>query len=710
MSRQSTHPRSAVGTASTFRASVTMAGVMMAGVMMAGVLAAGVPVTRATAAAPLSTRALGLVAQQFTVGPDASVAFTVALPTGLDPAQIDSSWSIVVTSHLPIVDRAVFDDVRDGSLPRVVDSLQLSLDPATAVVPIDRSVAGQLSFAVPTESATDTAAALHLPTAGVVALSIDLRKGSRSQAALTTFVARLDAEALDPIDVLPVGVVMRQTTQPAIGIDGTVSVGDDTLTEFTALATGLNGFGAAAAEVAVLVDPSSVRATVDQQPELAGALLPALADSDLLAAPRFPLDPSSVADAERPDTYVQLLREGEDLLTNLLPGTVVDRSVDVVDATISTAGALLQRNLGTRLMVMPYQQYEPLPGSLRGYTDTTQLVGADLGDGSTVPIAVVDPDLAAHLADAEHPLVTAIDVAAELLVIAAQIDRNGGVVARHGIVLGRPDLGVIDPEVLTHLAPLLGSTPGLELARISDLSASVDRLLLDGSPVVVQLPADAGPELTERFALVDAVATETLDTASMLPGDDARVPGWVAVVHALPSTALDDERAADMAAQMRQQFQDVRSCVVAPAPYSFTLTGRSSVIPITLTNRCATPVTVRLQLDSAKIGFPDGDTTVELAPSTDTPVRVRAEARSNGKSSVFLRVFTPASPGSRVVPEVVLTARVNSLAGVGQLLLGAGVLVVLAWWWRHWRAARRRSLTDEVAPRHPAAGGDAGPQ
>jgi hypothetical protein len=63
-----------------------------------------------------------------------------------------------------------------------------------------------------------------------------------------------------------------------------------------------------------------------------------------------------------------------------------------------------------------------------------------------------------------------------------------------------------------------------------------------------------------------------------------------------------------------------------------------------------------------------------------------------------------------VVPEVVLTARVNSLAGVGQLLLGAGVLVVMAWWLRHWRAAKRRALADEVAPRHPAARQSPDPQ
>jgi hypothetical protein len=662
------------------------------------------------AAAGEDGRALGLVAQQFVVGPDAPLALTVSLPSGFDPTDLDSDWSVVVTSHVPIVDRAVFDDARAGSLPRPVDSLRLSLDPATAVTPVDLSVPGQLSLTVPTETADDTAVALQLPSTGVVTLLVDLRNGTRSAASLSTFVARVGADGPDRADVLPVGVVMQQVTPPIIGLDGNVSSSDETLDELAALATGLTAFAGDAAAVAVLVDPSSVRAAADARPDLATTLLPALAASDLLANPRLPLDPSSVARAQRPDAYVGLLREGEDLLTELLPSAAVDRSVDVVDAAISTDGALLQRNLGTRLMVMPYRLYEPLPGSLRGFTDTTQLVGADLGDGSTVPIAVVDADLAAQLTSTEHPLVSAIDITAELLVIAAQIDRNGGITARHGLVLGRDDLGVIDPALLAHLAPLLGSTPGLALTSLGDLSASIDRLLLDGRPVVVSLPADAGPDLTERFALADAIAGDTVESASMVAGDDTRVAAWVTVVQALPSTAIDDRQADTMVEQLRTQFQELRDCVVAPDPYSFTLTGRSSVIPITLTNRCSTPITVRLQLDSAKIDFPDGDSTVELAPAADTPVRVRAEARSNGKSSVFLRVFTPAQPGSQVVPEVVLTARVNSLAGVGQLLLGAGVLVVMAWWLRHWRAARRRAQADEVAPRHPAARPAPGPQ
>lgn len=667
------------------------------------------------ATAPATDRSLGLVDQQFAVAPDAPLTLTVTLPPDVDPTEFDAAWSIVVSGHPPLLDRTRFRDALDGDVGPLTDSVRLSLDPTAAEPRVVSSAPGALTITVPTESTVDTSGALLFDKPGVRALTVDVRKGSRSVSWLNTFVVATNAEAPPSTDVMPVSLVMRQTAEPVVELDGSVSTTDEAIAELDALRASLAALASTGATIpgggaAVMVEPSTLRAMFDTRPEPARALLTLLAGSDLLAAPRLPLDPSSAAEVDRADTYTQLLREGEDLLTELLPSTVIDRTVDLVDSPISAAGALLQRNLGTRLMVMPYRLYESLPGSLGGFTDTTQLIDVSLGDGSTVPSAIIDPDIAASLTDTTHPLETAIHITAELMVIAGQIDRTGAIVARHGMVLGVPDLGVIDASLLEHLAPLLTTTPGLRLTSLGEMSATVDRLLLDGTPVVVGLPAVAGPDLTTRFALTDDVADETVATASMLSTDEQRVASWVSTVHALPSTVIDDATAQAMAAALRDQFRAVRDCVDAPDPYSFTLTGRNSVIPITITNRCDFPVSVRLQLDSAKIAFPDGEVTVVLAPLDDTTERMRAEARSNGKSSVFLRLFTPAAGGGQVVPEVVLTARVNSLAGVGQLLLGAGVLVVLAWWLRHWLDVRRRARADEVAPRHPASGtGTSGP-
>jgi hypothetical protein len=82
------------------------------------------------------------------------------------------------------------------------------------------------------------------------------------------------------------------------------------------------------------------------------------------------------------------------------------------------------------------------------------------------------------------------------------------------------------------------------------------------------------------------------------------------------------------------------------------------------------------------------------------------EALSNGTSSVFLRIFTPApepSPATQIVDDIILTARITTLTGLGQLVTGAALLVLCTWWIRHWRQSRRRRLTEAVAPRHPAA-------
>ena len=46
-------------------------------------------------------------------------------------------------------------------------------------------------------------------------------------------------------------------------------------------------------------------------------------------------------------------------------------------------------------------------------------------------------------------------------------------------------------------------------------------------------------------------------------------------------------------------------------------------------------------------------------------------------------MLTPS--GSLVGEPIVLTARVNALSGLGQLLTGAALLVLATWWFSHFR-------------------------
>ncbi len=89
-----------------------------------------------------------------------------------------------------------------------------------------------------------------------------------------------------------------------------------------------------------------------------------------------------------------------------------------------------------------------------------------------------------------------------------------------------------------------------------------------------------------------------------------------------------------------------------------------------------------------------------LRPLDETSVFVPVEAESNGTSSIDLVVSTPA--GAPLDEPVTLTARVSALTGLGQVLTGGFVVVLLTWWFTHWRSRRREELAEDGRDRHPS--------
>jgi hypothetical protein len=363
------------------------------------------------------------------------------------------------------------------------------------------------------------------------------------------------------------------------------------------------------------------------------------------------------------------------------------------------------------LLVLPWDFYTDLDGSLLELTDISQLVTVRLPSDDDIPAAIVDDFLSNQMVrGTESPLPTAIEVAAELLVLARDLDLDGRPVAKHGVLLALPDLGVPDPAFIGELARLLVGTPALQLVDPRTLATSTNTLLVDGRLVELTLPDTAGPDLTARIELLTEVSADVLTYASMLPADAPEIARWSATLDALASTAMSDADADAAEAGLEADFADLRAAIVPPEPFSFTLTGSTQNFRFPITNTGDSDLTVRIQLSSPKIRFPDGDLTVTLPPGVEQTIVVNAEALSNGKSSVFLRIFAPAQNRElELVPEVVLTARVNSLAGVGQLATGAGLLLVLAWWAHHTRTSRRKAVAQRHSSRHPSARTPAGP-
>ena len=665
---------------------------------------------------------LVVVDQTFHVPVDGVFDITLALPADVDPADFDADAVLVVTSHRSIADRGEMHRALDGSLTRTEDTFDVALDPEAADPNLVATAAidgggSSIAVRIPTESLSRTPDALQLAQNGVHPIVLELRVDDRPAGEVTTYLHRLPSVP-STAGPMSVAFVMRQMALPTIESDGTITAGDHAVAELVQLDQVLAALDAAPATAAargatvtsasvprgVLVEPSLLGVVASTDADLATTLLPALAASDLLATPWLPFDPSAAARADQTDRYGTWLRRGEDLLGALASGSVVDRSIALVDDRLSSSGASLHRTLGTRMLVMPYDFYADLEGSLFEFTDISQLVTVTLDDGSLLNAAIVDDFLGNQMVQgADTPERTAIEIAAELAVLARDIDIDGGAVERHGVVLALPDMGIPDATLMAELAPLLLASPSLRIVEPRSMVSNTTTLLNDGRLVEVELPAEAGPDLAPRLARLDEVADDVLAYASMLPVDSPDITRWSETLDVFPSTALTEAQVDDAVTRLESDFADLRDAIVVTAS-SFTLTGKDSKLRFTLTNTSDTTLTVRVSLSSPKIRFPDGEQLVELPPRAETNVVARAEALSNGKSSVFLRLYAPAlNRDVELAPEIVLTARVNSLAGLGQLLSGAGALLVLTWWAHHTRAHRRKQAASRHASRHPSS-------
>lgn len=679
----------------------------------------------ASSAAADTDPPLTLIEQPFAIDPDGTIELTTQLADTADLDGIVSDGTIIVTSHRPLSTRTQVADARAGSLPNVVDTIDIT--PRFEIAPVLSSpvpgepiapeavvsAGGVLSIRVPTETLTRAPGALQFAQPGIHPVVVEVRRGDTTEGVLVTFIDRLatvDSTGAD--DALDVGLVIASDASPSVDAAGAMSLDTQARTDLSTLAVTLAaaadaiGEGTAPIPALVDVDPTALDLLAATDPTVFDELRTLLRRPDLTSPPAVPLDPATAVAARQADTYRRLVDRGTSLLTDAVPGATPQRSTAVVRAPIDLAGAELLASAGTSTIVLPYDGYELLEGSIGLFTDTTRAAwAADTG----LRAMVTDPYFAPRLADpGADAAAAAVAMAAEIVVISDEFRRSDDLAPRL-LLLGTTDLTPPDAELLRRLLTLLSAARGVRLVPPVDVIDNVGTMLIDGAPLTVglpdEVPAPEGYDPATRAVVVDSLRADATAVASMLPADDERPGRWATTTDSMASTVVTDDLAASIDRDVRSELDEVRGCIVAPERFSFTLTGRTSTIPFQISNVCDVPIVVRIQLDSPKISFPEGEQLEELAPGADTEVRVKAVARSNGRSSVFLRLLTPTASGTNqaVAPEVVLTARVQSLAGIGQLLLGTLVLVVLAWWLRQWRARRRQALLAANAQHHPAA-------
>ncbi len=685
------------------------------------------PTVASTAHTTFASRAdlpaLALVDQDHvTVAPGATVAFTVAVPAEVTAALTANPASapaeIDVVAAAPIDSPAAANGQTDtrqrladavaGKLPVAFSSTSIPL--AGLVSP----AAGQVTVPVVVDG-TPTAAngvdnSLRLGVPGIYPLTIELRSGGVQLARVITFVQR--DVAGDATPAAPLAVALAVGTDAPVVLDdtGAVSIDAATIAQLTTLVQ--------------ILETSAVPATVRIAPQLLSSLRridSALADrfaavldtAMILSAPVLPLDPSAAAAANQRDLYTQWLADGEDLFGSAdLSGTTL-RAATAVSASLSEPGGELLRDLGTRLLLLTPSLYDGLDGSLRGFTDTSQLVQVRLDDDRTFDAAIVDPRIGARLEQpSPTPFLAAIDTVVDLLADRHDIIGRGGNPRRHTVLIGTDGLGLPDPATLAQITKLISTTPGLAVSTVSQISATTDTLLNDGEEVTVNLPATTPADISARISMQTSLRASGAQAASMLTDSDPRPAAWQTVLDSLPSSAVTDARATQISDTLQAEYAAIRSAVQPPPGLDFTLTGRTGTIRLKFHNSADFPINVIVRLGAAsnKLIFPP-EHPHTLAPDADTEIKIQIQARSNGRFPVYLTVLAPldAAGTNPLAPVRRFTATVAALSGLGNLVTGAALLVLLSWWLRHVRIGRRRKATSAARGRHPVTAPTAGP-
>ncbi len=575
------------------------------------------------------------------------------------------------------------------------ESLQLVADESVAIRTIDeitfdyfllpRDSLNRLVVVVPIQTTKPAEAAIDLLQPGVYPITFSVVSGDRDLGSTLTFVNRPNSD--DALNKVKVSYLINYLPAPSRGPDGIPSISEaqrtsiDRLTQIV-LRNDVPLSLTLPAEVIESMAQSGSASDVLMLSDLSSAL----ARRSVISTTYMQLSPSTAVSEGLESEFTRQWRLAEDVVGANVPAANARRSVYPEVTVLDDRGAALLPDLGVRSVVL----YPQVSASLDRSIPNGVVARVALPNGSNLGVyTTLDTTDALFDDGVTDPTRRGIRLAAEVLMERADLLRAGYSTSDIHLVVAPPTGLVPRPLVTSSFLDALRTTAAVQLSDLSDIQ-SVDAT----APALSLLPRSE-VSVTGIGAAMYSLNVERTTVGSMLPANDLRLSTWdrqLAVVASRGSAVAGG--ADDHITGLKQQFDAIRKAVSLPELDSVTLTDRRGTIRVILRNSADVPLTVRLTVASSKLILPQASQIVELQPASSTDVTIPVEARSSGRFPVTIRVTTPTGR-ARVVSPVTLTANVNAIAGVGQLVGLSALLLVGAWWFAHWRRQRREQLTPE---------------
>ena len=575
------------------------------------------------------------------------------------------------------------------------ESLQLVADERVAIRTIDeisfdyfllpRDSLNRLVVVVPIQTTKPADAAIDLLQPGVYPITFSVVSGDRDLGSTLTFIHRPNPD--DALNKVKVSYLINYLPAPSRGPDGVPSISEAQRTSIDRLTQIVlrNDVPLSLTLPAELIESMAQSGNASDLLMLSD-LSSALARRSVISTTYMHLSPSSAVSEGLESEFTRQWRLAEDVVGANIPAASARRSVYPEVSVLDDRGAALLPDLGVRSVML----YPQVSASLNRSTPNGVVARVALPNGSNLGVyTALDKTDGLFDDNVTDPTRRGIRLAAEVLMERADLLRAGYTTSDIHLVVAPPTGLVPRPVVTSSFLDALRETASVQLSDLSDIQ-SVDPM----APALTLLPRSEVP-VTGIGAAMYSLNVERTTVGSMLPASDLRLAAWdrqLAIVASRGSAVAGG--ADDHINGLKQQFDAIRKSVSLPELDSVTLTDRRGTIRIILRNSADVPLTVRLTVASSKLILPQASQIVELQPASSTDVTIPVEARSSGRFPVTIRVTTPTGR-ARVVSPVTLTANVNAIAGIGQLVGLSALLLVGAWWFANWRRQRRVQLTPE---------------
>ena len=635
------------------------------------------PITQSVQAANANIT-VAITQQAFLVRDNATARLVVDLSDSVGKVVASEGLALEVILHKRIESRRAFVEATDnGALPDPLDGLRLkSLE-------LNRTDVGRFILDLPTTPKTSATDELFLGQSGIYPITVLALVDKMVAGEATTFIHHVsdaDFEEITPDEKLAVVPVVSITGPPSTDISGASVVTDNIRSAVQLFIDSYTGGGAF-----VSLQPDYLRALAASPLATDLALLNSVrelvTDHTVASFPDIPINPSAAASAELGESFARHLRTGEDE-TAAIFGANPDRETFLVQDPLTTAGALLLRDLGVRNVVLTPRAQSDLKGEL----DSSLVYRTRLDDGSSLTVRGTDTRYANVLQkNTLSPLMRASQVAAELVLQRSDILRDGDDLSTRQVLVSFTNGVIENGATVRQLLRLVNANPLLSIASNPRIS------VIETAPDEISLSAATDTSLVATKGTINTLELRIKSIGSMLLADDPRLSRFAALLGVMPaSTTTEDQRAA-YAKAVTVGLNRIRNAVTLPKSANFTLSGRKSELRLQIKNASDTPLMVVVRFSSAKLTFPKNAQTVMLTPNGSTEISVNVVARSNGRFPVRVQLFTPQGNAALNSP-VVITARVSALAGLGLVVSFTAVLVLLTWWVHNWRSKRRRAL------------------